>query len=311
MENRLIIGLGEVVWDCYPKENYYRMMLGGAPANFSYHSHALGFEAAIISAVGNDYWGEKTIRDLAGKGLKVIAPKVPYETGIVDVIVQNNGNDYDIRKGAAWDNMVETAEIIEAVSHAQAICFGSLAQRSETSRRTILHLLSEVAPKDCMIIFDANLRQHYYTKDIIEQSLKLCNVFKLNAGDKDNHGKKKDGEIDIIGKLLSYPEEDPIIRCHRFIEQFNLDVVLYTCGGEGSYVITPDKVFPITPDDVKKKHIKVVNTTGAGDSFTAAFCSARLKGKSCEEAHKLAFDISSYVCTQEEAMPPIPQEYHV
>lgn len=311
--NNSIIGLGEILFDCYPLSyGHYDLRIGGAPANYAYHAHALGANAIIISAIGNDFWGEKVSETLKAKGLTAILPVVSYETGIVDVIVrQGEENDYNIRQNAAWDNLVITPEIKEAVRHAKAICWGSLAQRSTTSQQTIMQLLKEYAPKDCLKIFDINMRQTYYSKEIVEQSLSLCNILKLNAGELNDKGIWKPGEIEKIGQLLGLPEEDPESRCKRLVEQFHLDYLLFTCGKNGSIVFSSRDPEPsrVTPEDVKNAKIKVVNTTGAGDSFTGAFCCAILKGMSVRDAHKLAFDVSSYVCENEESMPSIPNKY--
>ena len=176
MENKIIAGLGEALWDCLPEGR----KIGGAPANFAYHASQFGFDAYAVSAVGTDELGDETIEALKGNGLKMVMPRVDFPTGQVKVTLDEDGvATYDIKEGSAWDNIPFTPEIEALAKQCRAVCFGSLAQRNEVSRNTIYRFL-DATPKDCMRIFDINLRQNFYTKETIVESLKHATVLKIN-----------------------------------------------------------------------------------------------------------------------------------
>lgn len=285
---QLIVGLGEALWDCLPEGR----KLGGAPANFAYHANQFGHDSVAISAVGNDALGKETLDEFDKKGVKYLMPKVDYPTGTVLVELDSEGiPTYDIKEGVAWDNIPFTTEIEAAAKNCRAVCFGSLAQRSSVSRETIQKFL-ETTPKDCLKIFDINLRQNFYTKEIIISSLQHANILKIN-----------DEELVLIGRLFGYPGLDIENKCWLLLGKYNLDMLVLTCGVNGSYVFAPNlKSFQETPK------VEVADTVGAGDSFTGAFASAILAGMPITDAHKLAVDVSAYVCTQNGAMPKLPKE---
>jgi len=289
--NRKIIGLGEALWDCLPEGK----KLGGAPANFAFHAgQLLGHENTLaISALGEDMLAKETMESLEQHGLHYLMPQVPYPTGTVQVTITGEGiPNYDIKENVAWDNIPFTPEMEQEAKRCQAVCFGSLAQRSEVSRRNI-HRFLDATPVDCIKIFDINLRQQFYTKEIIESSLYRCSILKIN-----------DEELDVLGGMFGYPELDVKEKCKTLIEKYNLDLLVLTCGTQGSYIFSPDKMFfQETPKVV------VADTVGAGDSFTGAFCAGLLKGLKIEDAHKLAVDVSAYVCTQNGAMPQLPENF--
>ena len=288
LNKKYCVGLGEILFDVFPTG----AKLGGAPANFAYHAGQHGLHSVAVSAVGNDVLGDEALRQLADKKLKYVMPKVDYPTGTVQITLDSEGvPTYDIKKGVAWDNIPFTDEIKEIAANTGAVCWGSLAQRNEVSRKTIYEFL-EHTPEDCLKVFDINLRQNFYTKEVICDSLKRCNVLKIN-----------DEELITIGRLFGYPGLDIENKCWLILGKYNLDMLVLTCGVNGSYVFTPGKVsFQETPK------VEVADTVGAGDSFTGTFCASILKGKSVEEAHKLAVEVSAYVCTQHGAMPEIPAE---
>ena len=285
---QLIVGLGEALWDCLPEGR----KLGGAPANFAYHTGQFGYDSLAISAVGNDVLGKETLDEFGKKGVKYLMPEVDYQTGTVQVELDSEGiPTYDIKEGVAWDNIPFTPEIEEAAKNCRAVCFGSLAQRSSVSRQTIQKFL-EATPKDCLKIFDINLRQNFYTKEIIINSLQHANILKIN-----------DEELVLIGRLFGYPGLDIENKCWLLLGKYHLDMLVLTCGVNGSYVFAPNlKSFQETPA------VEVADTVGAGDSFTGAFTSAILAGMPLPDAHKLAVDVSAYVCTQNGAMPKLPKE---
>ena len=289
LDKKYVVGLGEILFDVFPTGS----KLGGAPANFAYHVGQHGLNSVAVSAVGNDLLGEDALRQLDEKRLTFVMPVVDYPTGTVQVSLDEEGvPTYDIKTGVAWDNIPFSDEIKEISVNCGAVCWGSLAQRSETSRNTIYKFLDHT-PEDCMKIFDINLRQNFYNKEIICESLKRCNVLKIN-----------DEELVTIGRLFGYPGLDIENKCWLILGKYNLNMLVLTCGVNGSYVFTPGEVsFQETPK------VEVADTVGAGDSFTGTFCASILKGKSVKEAHELAVRVSAYVCTQNGAMPEIPAEY--
>ena len=287
MENkRMIVGLGEALWDVLPEGK----KLGGAPANFAYHTGQFGLDTLAISALGEDRLGDETIAAIEEQGLNYMMPRVPYPTGTVQVTLDDEGIPaYDIKENVAWDNIPFTDEMKAVAQNCRAVCFGSLAQRNVVSRGTIKKFLS-TTPDDCMKIFDINLRQNFYTKEVIDDSLHLCNVLKIN-----------DEELVVIGRMFGYPGLDMQDKCWLLLGKYNLDILVLTCGVNGSYVFTPGAMsFYETPK------VEVADTVGAGDSFTGTFCACILKGKSVADAHRIAVDASAFVCTQKGAMPKLP-----
>ncbi len=287
MENkRMIVGLGEALWDVLPEGK----KLGGAPANFAYHTGQFGLDTLAISALGEDRLGDETIAAIEEQGLNYMMPRVPYPTGTVQVTLDDEGIPaYDIKENVAWDNIPFTDEMKAVAQNCRAVCFGSLAQRNVVSRETIKKFLS-TTPDDCMKIFDINLRQSFYTKEVIDDSLHLCNVLKIN-----------DEELVVIGRMFGYPGLDMQDKCWLLLGKYNLDILVLTCGVNGSYVFTPGSMsFYETPK------VEVADTVGAGDSFTGTFCACILKGKSVADAHRIAVDASAFVCTQKGAMPKLP-----
>ena len=287
MENK-IVGLGEALWDVLPEGK----KLGGAPANFAYHAGQFGLDTLAISAVGEDQLGDETLSALKEKGLKYIMPRVPFPTGTVQVELDAQGVPaYEIREGVAWDNIPFTPEMEKVARSCKAVCWGSLAQRHEVSRNTI-HRFLDATPPTCLKIFDINLRQTFYDEEVIRSSLKRCNILKIN-----------DEELVTIGRLFGYPGLDMSNKCWLILGKYNLDMLVLTCGVNGSYVFKPGAMtFLETPK------VDVADTVGAGDSFTASFCAAILKGLSVSDAHQLAVETSAYVCTCNGAMPRIPAE---
>lgn len=284
---RLVVGLGEVLWDMLPEGR----KIGGAPVNFAYHAGQFGIDTMAVSAIGNDKLGEDTIAEMNGKHLNHIFPSVPYPTGSVQVSLDEKGVPaYDIKENVAWDNIPFTNEIESVARSCRAVCFGSLAQRNAVSRNTIRKFI-ESTPSGCIRIFDINLRQNFYTSNVIRDSLELCNILKIN-----------DEEIMLVSRMFNYDSSNIENVCRTIMEGFSLEMVILTCGTKGSYIFTKGGVsFMPTPK------VNVADTVGAGDSFTGSFCAAILRGLPVAEAHKKAVEVSAYVCTQNGAMPEIPE----
>ena len=291
---RYIVGLGEALWDVLPEGK----KLGGAPANFAYHAgQFLGSDNTIaISALGEDALAEETIDALKEHNLNYLMPRVPYPTGTVQVTLAEGGiPTYEIKEGVAWDNIPYTDEMAEIAKKACAVCFGSLAQRNIVSRENIRKFLTDT-PDDCIKICDINLRQQFYSKEILEDSFKLCNILKIN-----------DEELVIVERMFGYDGLDLRETCARIVKNYGLKMLVLTCGTNGSYVFTDDGLtsFQETPN------VKVADTVGAGDSFTGSFCGCIIKGRPVQEAHKTAVKVSAFVCTQNGAMPVVPEELKV
>ena len=289
-KKRFVVGLGEVLWDVLPEGK----KLGGAPANFAYHAgQFLGMDNTIaVSALGDDKLADETIASLKEHGLNDLLPRVPYPTGTVQVQLDEQGiPTYDIKENVAWDNIPYDDDIAHIARSCRAVCFGSLAQRNVVSRETIHRFLDDT-PADCVKIFDINLRQQFYTKEVIKESLQRCNILKIN-----------DEELILIGRMFGYPGLDIENKCWLILGKYDLDMLVLTCGTNGSYVFTPGQMsFQETPK------VQVADTVGAGDSFTGSFCAAVLSGKPVAEAHKLAVEVSAFVCTQNGAMPTLPAD---
>lgn len=289
--NNLIIGMGEALWDVLPTGK----KIGGAPANFAFHVSQFGLPSCVVSAIGDDTLGNEIIENFTSKGLNQHIEKVPYPTGTVQVEIDQAGiPQYDIKENVAWDNIPYTEELEALAKRTKAVCFGSLAQRNIVSRTTINKFL-DAMPKndDTLIVFDVNLRQGFYNKEILCNSMQKCNILKIN-----------DEELVTVSRMFGYPGIDLQDKCWILLGKYNLKMLILTCGINGSYVFTPGNVsFYPTPK------VEVADTVGAGDSFTAAFISSIIKGKEIKEAHRLAVETSAFVCTKKGAMPILPEEF--
>ena len=286
-----VIGIGEALFDVLPEGK----KLGGAPANFAYHVSQFGLNSCAVSAMGDDELGKELEKELNDHHLNYQIDKVAYPTGTVQVSLDANGIPcYDIKEGAAWDNIPYTPALEKLAKNCTAACFGSLAQRNEVSRNTIYRFLDNMPKEEGILkIFDINLRQGFYDKDIITESIKRCNILKIN-----------DEELITVSRIFGYPGIDLENKCWLLLGKYNLKMLILTCGVNGSYVFTPGEVsFIETPK------VEVADTVGAGDSFTGAFVASILKGKSVKEAHELAVKVSAFVCTQNGAMPVLPEEF--
>ena len=290
MNEKIIVGMGEALWDILPEGK----KIGGAPANFAYHVSQFGLPSCVVSAVGNDSLGKEIVDNLTSKGLNHHINEVPYPTGTVQVEIDQAGiPQYDIKENVAWDNIPYTASLRELAQNTRAFCFGSLAQRNVVSRETIQSYLDAMPQTDdTLVVFDVNLRQGFYSKEILCTSMQRCNILKIN-----------DEELVTVSRMFGYPGIDLQDKCWILLGKYNLRMLILTCGINGSYVFTPGHVsFQPTPS------VEVADTVGAGDSFTAAFIASLLRGKSVAEAHKVAVETSAFVCTKNGAMPILPPE---
>ena len=288
--NNVGVGMGEALWDVLPEGK----KIGGAPANFAYHVSQFGLTSCVVSAVGPDALGKEIQENLTSKGLNHLIAEVPYPTGTVQVEIDQAGvPQYEIKENVAWDNIPYTAQLEALAKRTQAVCFGSLAQRNVVSRETIDRFLDSMPQtEDSLVVFDVNLRQGFYNKEILCNSMRRCNILKIN-----------DEELVTVSRMFGYPGIDLQDKCWILMGKYNLKMLILTCGINGSYVFTPGNVsFQPTPK------VEVADTVGAGDSFTAAFIASILKGKSVAEAHSIAVRTSAFVCTKEGAMPVLPSD---
>lgn len=282
--------MGEALWDVLPEGK----KIGGAPANFAYHVSQFGLPGYVVSAVGDDALGKEIVENFTSKGLNQLIAEVPYPTGTVQVEIDQAGiPQYDIKENVAWDNIPYTDSLEALAKRTKAVCFGSLAQRNVVSRETINRFLDAMPQSDdSLVVFDVNLRQGFYNKEILCNSMSRCNILKIN-----------DEELVTVSRMFGYPGIDLQDKCWILLGKYNLKMLILTCGINGSYVFTPGNVsFQPTPK------VEVADTVGAGDSFTAAFISSILKGRSVQEAHSRAVQTSAYVCTRKGAMPILPAE---
>ncbi len=288
--NDIVVGMGEALWDVLPEGK----KIGGAPANFAYHVSQFGLPGYVVSAVGDDALGKEIVENFTSKGLNQLIAEVPYPTGTVQVEIDQAGiPQYDIKENVAWDNIPYTDSLEALAKRTKAVCFGSLAQRNVVSRETINRFLDAMPQSDdSLVVFDVNLRQGFYNKEILCNSMSRCNILKIN-----------DEELVTVSRMFGYPGIDLQDKCWILLGKYNLKMLILTCGINGSYVFTPGNVsFQPTPK------VEVADTIGAGDSFTAAFISSILKGRSVQEAHSRAVRTSAYVCTKKGAMPILPAE---
>lgn len=283
--------MGEALWDVLPEGK----KIGGAPANFAYHISQFGLDSCVVSAVGDDALGAEIVENFDKKDLKHLIATVPYPTGTVQVEIDQAGiPQYEIKENVAWDNIPYTAHLENLAGRTRAVCFGSLAQRNVVSRSTINRFLDAMPhDDDNLIVFDVNLRQGFYNKEILCNSMSRCNILKIN-----------DEELVTVSRMFGYPGIDLQDKCWILLGKYNLKMLILTCGINGSYVFTPGNVsFVETPK------VEVADTVGAGDSFSAAFIASILKGKTIPEAHKTAVEVSAFVCTQNGAMPKLPSRF--
>jgi fructokinase len=262
-----------VLWDVFPE----RRVLGGAPANFAYYASRFGFKGCVVSAVGKDLYGKEILDALAEKKLDFLIEAVDCPTGEVQVALNAQGIPrYEICENSAWDNIPFTKRAEELARSCSAVCFGTLAQRSEISRATIYRFL-ELVPENVPKIFDINLRQHFYSKEIICRSLQLCNVLKMN-----------EEEVAEMARLFGLANMTEQEICLHLLKTYNLEIVAETKGAAGSYVFTAYETSYLA-----SPKISVASTVGAGDSWTGAFVAALLNGEAMRSAHELAVKVAT------------------
>lgn len=288
MNPPVVVGLGEILWDLLPSGP----QLGGAPANFAYCSHLLGNQGIIASRVGNDQLG-KGIREVLEEARitdQFLQSDNFQPTGTVHVQVDSSGQpQFEITQPVAWDYLEWTKDWQALAKSADAVCFGSLAQRSEKSRTTILDFLHATRPT-AVRMFDVNLRQKFYSTEIIAQSLRRANAMKLNHD-----------EVPRVKELLAMTERDDTAFCRILIEQFDLKLVCITRGANGSLLCDRREVH-----EHAGYRVSVKNTVGAGDAFTAALIHEYLRQRTLADMNDTANRMGAWVASHSGAMPESP-----
>lgn len=277
----IVVGIGELLWDVLPTGK----KAGGAPINFVYHATQLGAEGYAISAVGKDELGEEIVQELDNNHIAHCIESVDYPTGTVEVTLEKGIPTYNIIENVAWDHIPVSSKAIEIVKEAKAICFGTLAQRNMDSRKALTELLS-YAPEDALRFFDINIRQNYYSKELILDLLEKANILKIN-----------DEELEMLRPMMGLGGDYEVC-CKALLEKYGLKYVILTAGSKFSAIYSTDENSVIgTPK------VAVADTVGAGDSFSGAFVYSILAGKSLKEAHRKAVNTAAFVCSKEGAWP--------
>lgn len=283
MEKPIVIGVGEFLWDILPSGK----KAGGAPVNFAYHASQNGVEGWAVSAVGDDEPGHELTAAARTHGINLAVAKVGYPTGTVPVTLVNGQPSYEIREGVAWDHIPLTDEVVKLAGRAKALSFGSLAQRHPDSRATTRALV-KACPEDALIVYDINLRQHYWSKELIEDSLKMADVFKIN-----------DEELAVVKSMSGLDSMNDDDACRTLMERWGLEMLVLTGGDRFSSIYHSGGVSTIpTP------RVDVVDAVGAGDAFSGSLIASLLTGKTICEAHQAAVETAAYVCTQTGAWTP-------
>ena len=284
MKKPLVVGIGELLWDLLPSGR----QLGGAPANFAWFASALGARSCIVSAVGRDREGRDILSRLKKMGLsrRYIARDSARPTGLVAVALDRDGKpEYDIRRNAAWDFIRMTPELRALAGRADAVCFGSLAQRSPASRAAIRCFLSHV-PARALRVFDINLRQSFYSRATVEALLGLANIFKLN-----------DEELVTVARMLRLRGGEQEVAA-SLMRRFRLEAVSLTRGSRGAVLYCREGAF-----EAAALAPRVVDTVGAGDSFAAAIVMGFLNGAGRQATVESANRLAAFVCGQRGATP--------
>lgn len=293
MRRPLGVGLGEVLWDMLPDGP----QLGGAPANFAYHFNALGGQGMIVSRVGDDDAGRRACRLLAEQGLDVSRISVDplHPTGRVDVLLSAQGTaSYVFPDDVAWDFLPAARAEDTLTGGAACICFGTLCQRTPAGRAAVRSFL-QAADAAVLRVFDCNLRQNFYSPEVVQDSLQLADVFKLN-----------EEELDVLAPALGVADvlRDAAARCaalHALVTRFGLQAAALTRGAQGSVLMTGESCH-----EHAGEMVEVADTVGAGDAFTAALALGWLCGLPPEQIHARAASVAAYVCGAHGAMPPMP-----
>jgi len=280
-----IVGLGEVLWDLFPD----RACLGGAPANFAYITTLMGDQGVVASRVGEDSRGLEALRRMEEMGLDIdhVQTDPEFSTGTVNVEVDGNGQPrFEIAQPVAWDHLHWTLDWQHLAETVDAVCFGSLAQRSEQSRATVGKFLAATS-RDAVKVFDVNLRQTYYSQEILCDSMHLADIVKLN-----------EDELPKIMRLFGIPHRDELTSAQRLIKDYDLKLLCLTRGGRGSLLARGKDA-----SEHAGFKVRVADTVGSGDAFTAGLVHEYLHGASLDLMNEVANLVGAWVASEVGAMP--------
>jgi Sugar kinases, ribokinase family len=307
-EQHLILGIGELLWDILPEAQRsggipiagsLAGFLGGAPANFSVMTGRLGDHATLLSRIGRDALGRQAIDMLEPMPVDAGSVQVDsqYPTGRVTVEFSNGEPHYLIHENVAWDQLELSDEWVRSAERADAICFGTLAQRSTKSRQTIQTLVAATA-STCIRVFDVNLRAPFYSEEVVQESLELSTVLKLN-----------DNEFPPVMNMLGLPLTEEIgidqlrLGAERLLSEFPaLELIAITRGVCGSVLVTHGEW-----NQHLGIHVNAVDPIGCGDAFTAAMTHYMLQGASLATLNEAGNRWGAWVASQPGAMPPLPE----
>lgn len=285
----VIVGLGEILWDVFPDGPRF----GGAPANFACHVAGLGARAEMVSAVGTDPFGDQAVAILQERnvGTSGVQRHENRPTGTVDVTLDEAGHaSYEFAAETAWDSIPWSDDLVRLAGGVGAVCFGTLGQRSDTSRETIQRFVS-ATPAGALRTFDINLRPPFVTDSVVLRSLELANVVKLN-----------EDELSVLAKLCGLSGSDQEM-LRTLAQKFDLQAAALTRGPEGAVLLRGNEISVSSGVDVQ-----VVDTVGAGDSFTAAFVVGLIRGDDLDAINDRASRVAAFVCSQSGATPALPDE---
>lgn len=278
MEKKTVLGVGEFLWDITPSGK----RAGGAPVNFAYHATCDEVEGWAVSAVGRDELGRELLETARENGIHLLVAEVDSPTGTVDVLLRDGQPEYHINENVAWDYIPLTDELLRKARSASAITFGTLAQRAPVSRGTTQALLRAV-PDSAWKVYDINLRQNFWSRELIEESLRLANAFKIN-----------NDEMDLLRDFFGCADMGYDETAAKFIKDYGLRMLVLTAGEHYSSIYTPDgKV-----SEIPTPKVKVEDAIGAGDAFTGTLISELLRGRDLVQAHGKAVATAAYVCTK-------------
>ena len=286
-KTKKIAGIGELLWDVLPQGK----QMGGAPYNFAFHAMQAGFDTHVVSAVGEDPDGKEILQVMSELGLDqtYIQNHPDYPTGTVTVELAGEGiPSYIIHENVAWDHIYWNKDLAKLAVEVDAVCFGSLAQRNQVSGNTIRRFM-ETARPECLRVYDINLRQSFYDRETLFQSLKLSNVLKLN-----------ENELPLLAGFLGFEGSEQEILT-KLLNEFQLRLIAYTKGSQGSWLVTPDE-----RSHCEVPSVKIADTVGAGDSFTATLLVGTLNGLPLKKIHASATEVAAFVCSQHGATPKLP-----
>ena len=290
LQPAVMVGLGEILWDLLPSGR----QLGGAPANFAYMANVLGDKGVVASRVGSDELGREAreMMETLAVDNSFVQSDAEHATSVVNVLIDGAGQpEFSIASDVSWDHLEWTGAWQTLASRANAICFGTLAQRSPASRVTV-HRFLEASAKNALKIYDVNLRESFYSIDIMVDSLRLADIAKLNAD-----------ELARVCDLLDIGGQTDWEKSRQLLTKFDLKLVCVTRGALGSLLVSADQIV-----EHSGFRVKVVDAVGAGDAFTACLAHHYLRGRSLQTISELANGFASWVATQTGATPKVPSQ---